>query len=154
MGIDYQNIAHQGAQGARSIKSVPYPPGGQVHDYVPFYLAPRSPMLLATNENNFQIFLTPLPRRLFLVPNDKLLMHSLYRNPAGTANDHDIVATAGFHQGLLDSLGKHTHGREDEDHQGHSPDGQERRYPARPEIAMNIMERPLGRLAVPRRWTP
>jgi len=47
VGIDYQNIAHQGAQGARSIKSVPNPPGGQVHDYVPFYFAPRSPMLLA-----------------------------------------------------------------------------------------------------------
>lgn len=46
-GIAYQNIAHQGAQGARSIKSVPNPPGGQVHDYVPFYFAPRSPMLRA-----------------------------------------------------------------------------------------------------------
>lgn len=39
--------AHQGAQGARSIKRVPNPPGGTVHDYVPFYFAPRSPMLLA-----------------------------------------------------------------------------------------------------------
>lgn len=48
-GIAYQNIAHQGAQGARSIKSVPNPPGGHVHDYVPFYFAPRSPMLLAIN---------------------------------------------------------------------------------------------------------
>lgn len=46
-GIAYQNIAHQGAQGARSIKSVPNPPGGRVHDYVPFYFAPRSPMLRA-----------------------------------------------------------------------------------------------------------
>ena len=48
-GIDYQNIAHQGAQGARSIKAVPNPPGGVVHDFVPFYFAPRSPMLLAIN---------------------------------------------------------------------------------------------------------
>ena len=48
-GIDYQNIAHQGAQGARSIKSVPNPPGGMVHDFVPFYFAPRSPMLMAIN---------------------------------------------------------------------------------------------------------
>ncbi len=46
-GIAYQNIAHQGAQGARSIKSVPNPPGGLVHDFVPFYFAPRSPMLRA-----------------------------------------------------------------------------------------------------------
>jgi len=46
-GIAYQNIAHAGAQGARSIRTVPNPPGGVVHDYVPFYFAPRSPMLSA-----------------------------------------------------------------------------------------------------------
>jgi hypothetical protein len=48
-GINYENIAHQGAQGARAAKLVPNPPGGNVHDYVPFYFAPRSPMLFAIN---------------------------------------------------------------------------------------------------------
>lgn len=48
-GIAYQNIAHAGAQGARSIRTVPDPPGGVVHDFVPFYFAPRSPMLYALN---------------------------------------------------------------------------------------------------------
>lgn len=48
-GIDYQNIAHAGAQGARAVRAVPNPPGGLVHDYVPFYFAPRSPMLYAIN---------------------------------------------------------------------------------------------------------
>jgi hypothetical protein len=48
-GAQYTNIAHQGAQGARSARSVPNPPGGVVHDYVPFYYAPRSPMLFAIN---------------------------------------------------------------------------------------------------------
>jgi hypothetical protein len=47
LGIPYQNIAHAGAQGARSIRAVPNPPGGVVHDFVPFYFAPRSPMLSA-----------------------------------------------------------------------------------------------------------
>lgn len=48
-GIDYQNIAHAGAQGARAVRTVPEPPGGVVHDFVPFYFAPRSPMLYAVN---------------------------------------------------------------------------------------------------------
>jgi len=48
-GISYQNIAYAGAQGARAVRAVPQPPGGVVHDYVPFYFAPRSPMLLAIN---------------------------------------------------------------------------------------------------------
>lgn len=48
-GINYQNIAHSGAQGARAQRSVPNPPGGLVHDFVPFYFAPRSPMLFAIN---------------------------------------------------------------------------------------------------------
>lgn len=48
-GIDYQNIAHTGAQGARAVRAAPNPPGGVVHDYVPFYFAPRSPMLYALN---------------------------------------------------------------------------------------------------------
>jgi hypothetical protein len=46
-GINYQNIAHAGAQGARAYRAVPDPPGGLVHDFVPFYFAPRSPMLYA-----------------------------------------------------------------------------------------------------------
>lgn len=46
-GVAYQNIAHAGAQGKRAAKPVPSPPGGNIHDYVPFYFAPRSPMLSA-----------------------------------------------------------------------------------------------------------
>ena len=51
-GINYQNIAHTGAQSARSVKLVPNPPGGNIHDYVPFYFAPRSPMLSAIHNGN------------------------------------------------------------------------------------------------------
>lgn len=43
----YKNIAYQGAQGKRAVKALPNPPGGTIHDYVPFYFAPRSPMLSA-----------------------------------------------------------------------------------------------------------
>ncbi len=47
--INYHNIAHSGAQSSRARTIVPDPPGGAVHDFVPFYFAPRSPMLFAIN---------------------------------------------------------------------------------------------------------
>lgn len=50
--IEYGNIAYQGAQGKRAAKMVARPPGGVIHDYVPFYFAPRSPMLFTINKGN------------------------------------------------------------------------------------------------------
>ncbi|TXL67478.1 DUF4433 domain-containing protein [Cerasibacillus terrae] len=46
-GVEYENIAHNNIQDRRSMKTVPLPPNGDLHDYVPFYFAPRSPMLYA-----------------------------------------------------------------------------------------------------------
>ena len=53
-GRVYHNIAHAGAQGARANKAVVDPPGGHIHDYVPFYFAPRSPMLLAIHHGKVE----------------------------------------------------------------------------------------------------
>ena len=50
--IEYGNIAYQGAQGRRAAKIVARPPSGVIHDYVPFYFAPRSPMLFTINKGN------------------------------------------------------------------------------------------------------
>jgi hypothetical protein len=50
--IGHGNIAYQGAQGKRATKLVAKPPGGVLHDYVPFYFAPRSPMLFTINKGN------------------------------------------------------------------------------------------------------
>jgi hypothetical protein len=47
--LQHANIAYQGAQGKRATKLVAKPPWGVIHDYVPFYFAPRSPMLAAIN---------------------------------------------------------------------------------------------------------
>lgn len=47
LNIDSINIAYEGIQDRRTETMVPIKPGGCLHDYVPFYFAPRSPMLYA-----------------------------------------------------------------------------------------------------------
>lgn len=44
-GIKFKSIAHEGIQDRRGGTTVPISPNGNLHDYVPFYFAPRSPML-------------------------------------------------------------------------------------------------------------
>lgn len=45
-----QSIGHAHLKARRLTVEVPVPPGGVVGDYVPFYLAPRSPMLYASKK--------------------------------------------------------------------------------------------------------
>lgn len=43
--VEATGIAHQHIKNRRTNRIVPIPPGGALCDYVPFYFAPRSPML-------------------------------------------------------------------------------------------------------------
>ncbi len=52
LGIVASNIAYGQIQARRALKRVLIAPGGTLHDYVPFYFAPRSPMLMTINEGN------------------------------------------------------------------------------------------------------
>ncbi len=51
-GAEYTNIAYENIQDRRAIIHVPCGAGGVLHDYVPFYFAPRSPMLYTLNKGN------------------------------------------------------------------------------------------------------
>ena len=53
-GIAAADIAYEGVQDRRAVKVVPVAPGGTLHDYVPFYFAPRSPMLFTINNGNVE----------------------------------------------------------------------------------------------------
>ena len=46
-GLLLQEVGNQGVKGLRRSRQVSVPPGGVVADYVPFYFAPRSPMMYA-----------------------------------------------------------------------------------------------------------
>jgi hypothetical protein len=50
--LAHVSIAHQNIKERRMIKRVPCSVGGVVADYVPFYFAPRSPMLFALSRGN------------------------------------------------------------------------------------------------------
>lgn len=50
--IQYTNIAYENIQNRRATFRIPCGAGGVLHDYVPFYFAPRSPMLYAINKGN------------------------------------------------------------------------------------------------------
>ena len=52
--VGYHDIANQDIQSKRARKRVPCGPGGLLHSYVPFYFAPRSPMLYIINQGGPQ----------------------------------------------------------------------------------------------------
>jgi hypothetical protein len=53
-GAQFTNLAHARIQQQRAKKSVPCGQGGILHDYVPFYFGPRSPMLFAVFKNQVE----------------------------------------------------------------------------------------------------
>jgi hypothetical protein len=52
--LAHVGIAHQHIKDRRAQKVVPCAPGGMVADYVPFYFAPRSPMLFSIHKGNIE----------------------------------------------------------------------------------------------------
>jgi ssDNA thymidine ADP-ribosyltransferase, DarT len=46
------DISYSHIQDLRAQTHVPFPPGGNLHDYVPFHFGPRSPMLYTINRGN------------------------------------------------------------------------------------------------------
>ena len=54
--FDYTNIAYHNIQDRRSDTPVPCGPGGNLHDYVPFYFGPKSPMLYTISRGNVRSF--------------------------------------------------------------------------------------------------
>ncbi|RZM79541.1 type II toxin-antitoxin system toxin DNA ADP-ribosyl transferase DarT [Leptolyngbya iicbica] len=50
--VNFRDISYRNIQDRRARKQVPCGNGGYLHEYVPFYFAPRSPMLYTINRGN------------------------------------------------------------------------------------------------------
>lgn len=55
-GFKPVSIAFPSIQNRRAITTVPHSPGSVIHSYVPFYFAPRSPMLYDIHKNNLEYY--------------------------------------------------------------------------------------------------
>jgi len=75
-GIIYENIAHSTIQDQRVGKFVPVPPNGSLHDYVPFYFAPKSPMLYAISKGQVDGYTKGQDQIIYLVCRTDMIHHA------------------------------------------------------------------------------
>jgi hypothetical protein len=74
--IIFANIAHHSIQTRRTNVSVPYHPFGNLHDYVPFYFAPRSPMLYTIGRGNVEGYNEGQGQIIYLKSNVQTIVQS------------------------------------------------------------------------------
>jgi hypothetical protein len=97
--VGYHNIANDDIQDKRATTPVPCGLGGCLHDYVPFYFAPRSPMLYVINCGGPRY-----PERQVPVVHLVSSAQSVYvdNRPAAFTNGHAIMALSEFFTELKD----------------------------------------------------
>ncbi|MBL1209861.1 DUF4433 domain-containing protein [Geminocystis sp. GBBB08] len=96
----YQNIAHQNLQYRRAITSVTCGQKGTLHDYVPFYFAPRSPMLYAINQKQVQGYTQGQKPIIYLVTTAETIKNASI--PFVFTDGHGIMAYSEFYDDLKD----------------------------------------------------
>ncbi|MEQ8465319.1 type II toxin-antitoxin system toxin DNA ADP-ribosyl transferase DarT [Coleofasciculus sp. E1-EBD-02] len=96
--INYINIAYQTIQDRRATTTVPCGAGGVLHDYVPFYFAPRSPMLYTIHRGNVPGYTQGQRGVLYLVSS----VEAIATNLSGFVftDGHGIMAYSDFYDDL------------------------------------------------------
>jgi hypothetical protein len=101
--IRYTDLANPEIQDIRGRVSVPLPPGGCLHDYVPFYFAPRSPMLFKINKGGHRY-----PERQTPIVHLASTVQAVYsaNRPWVFTDGHAIMALSEFYTdlGALDRI--------------------------------------------------
>lgn len=82
-GVLSTEVGNLGIKDQRRRCPVPLPPGGAVADYVPFYFAPRSPMMFAISRGNVPSYQGGTARLVYLVSTLERL-HELGHRPVLT----------------------------------------------------------------------
>lgn len=96
--LSHLNIAHQNIQSRRVQKKVPLAPFGVLHDYVPFYFAPRSPMLYTINRGNVEGYSDGQTPIIHLVTSAEVVADE--KRPFVFTDGHAIIAISKFYNDL------------------------------------------------------
>ena len=96
--VDHVNIAHRNIQDRRATTPVPVPPGGVLHDYVPFYFAPRSPMLYAIHRGSVRGYTEGQAPIVHLVSSTEVVAQ--HQRPFTFTDGHAIMAITHFYNDL------------------------------------------------------
>jgi ssDNA thymidine ADP-ribosyltransferase, DarT len=97
-------VGNQGIKEQRRRRLVPVDPGGAVADYVPFYFAPRSPMMYAIEKGNVPTYLGGCDELIYLASTVERLIELDLRAVFTDRNAVLEVATFGTEPVDLDSL--------------------------------------------------
>lgn len=94
------SIAYEGIQERRAEIEVPIPPFGNLHDYIPFYFAPRSPMLYAIHKGMIEGYAGGQRDIIYLVSTvQDVEAHKL---PFVFTDGHAIMALSDFYNQSCD----------------------------------------------------
>ncbi len=97
-GLTHKAIHHQSIQAQRASMPVPCGPGGVIHDYVPFYFAPRSPMLYVIDKGSVQGYDEGQGPVIYLVSDAQEVASSA--TPFVFTDGHAIMALSEFFDDL------------------------------------------------------
>lgn len=92
--VTHKDIAYSDVQDKRAATPVPVPPGGVLHDYVPFYFAPRSPMLYTIHRGNVHQYNEGQRPLVYLVSTAQHVMKAA--RPFVFTDGHGIIKITNF----------------------------------------------------------
>ena len=92
--LNYRSIAYEEIQERRHQTSVPFPPFGTLHDYIPFHFAPRSPMLYAIDRGYVDNYNDGQDRIIYIVVKLSEVIDA--ELPFVFTDGHPIVAFSDF----------------------------------------------------------